>query len=292
MPVRGLPLLSGQEADDGGPRTEPDDPLVTFDHQQAKMADAMKDVATKKDTDRLDKKRKRGNRVLIALLILALVGGYLFTYSVSRSVGEVAGTQASNDRAIRSSLSALDKTNIQRNRVGLPPIDVPKVAAELNDPNSGTTASDVSALNTIAKLQTDPRLRDLPTIIGDAGKDGTPCLPSDPACIGLPGIPGTNGDPGDPGDPGEPGEAGKQGELGPSGIPGDKGEQGIQGIPGEQGAKGPPGPIASPTNASFVGGAGSCSYVTNYDNGAQTSAAVPDAFCGGSAPADSTEPTE
>lgn len=197
------------------------------------------------------KRRRRGNRVVIAVVLALILGGYLFTFIQTRDLV--------SDRALNSAIVALEKTNEQRRAVGLPPVDVGQAARDLE--SGATTEADVASLNTISKLQTDPRLRNLPQMIGVAGPNGAPCLSSDPECVGPQG---QQGIPGIPGDAGAQGEPGVDGDPGTPGVQGDPGAQGEQGIQGQQGIPGTPG---APGRGIESGETQGCSIVLTYTDG-------------------------
>jgi len=183
------------------------------------------------DFDLEKSQRKRGQRVLIALLALAVVGGYVFTYFVSRDVG--AG--AARDELLFSTVASLEATNIEREKAGLAPINIPAVveqAAPGGVVDQGAII-DAVTLNVLARMETSDRFRGAAGAAGLPGRDGAPCLPTDPRCVGPAGQPGADGE--DGADSIVPGPKGADGEDGADST-----------VPGPIGPIGPVGP-AGPT---------------------------------------------
>lgn len=180
--------------------------------------DVIEERPTKRALDQESTSRKRGFKVIIAVILLALIGGYLFTYFVSREVGATAA-QA---ELLASTVRSLESTNVQRQAAGLPPVDIQAV---VDDVEAGGVDQagviDAVTLNIIALLETDKRFRGPAGEIGKRGADGAPCLPTNPLCVGPPGLNGSNGTDGTPGTNGADGGEGKQGKPGEPGTNGD-----------------------------------------------------------------------
>lgn len=201
----------------------------THDEPEANLAtaraglDAIEERPTKRALDQESTSRKRGFNVIIAVILLALIGGYLFTYFVSRDVGATAAQQ----ELLSSTVRSLESTNIQRQAVGLPPVDIQAV---VDDVEAGGVDQagviDAVTLNIIALLETDPRFRGPAGEIGKRGPAGEPCLPTNPLCVGPPGLDGSNGTDGTSGTDGADGKDGKDGIDGVDGTDGTNGRDG------------------------------------------------------------------
>lgn len=177
--------------------------------------EAIEDAPTQTQLHRETRARQRGQKVFAAVIVLAILAGYIFTYIVSQNVGRNAAKQ----EILASTVSSLEQTNRSRADVGLPPVDIPAVVQEVESNGLDQSALvDAVTLNVVSLLETDSRFRGAPGAIGPVGPRGEPCLPSNPECVGPPGAEGEPGRPGEPGEPGEEGEPGRPGDTGPAGA--------------------------------------------------------------------------
>lgn len=163
--------------------------------------------------------RRRWNKVLLGLIALAVLGGYIFTWFVSRDVA----TNAARQELLRGTVAGLEQANVERERAGLPQIPIQDVIANLDQDGI------VSAVTTtvLARIESDPRFR------GPVG------------AAGLPGVPGAPGTAGTPGAAGSAGADGVQGAPGAAGLPGANGIDGANGTNGADGSPGPAGPAGA-----------------------------------------------
>jgi len=166
--------------------------------------------------------RRRMGKAILALLVLAIIIGYILTGIVANNVGRTAARQ----EVLDSTVASLVQANQVRESKGLPAIPVDEVVAQLND--QGIVQAVTAAV--LSQIEGDPRFR------GPNGVDGAPGTNGQPGLAGTNGVNGVNGANGAPGTNGEPGPAGAQGVEGPQGA------QGAQGPEGAQGIQGPPGP--------------------------------------------------
>ncbi len=162
--------------------------------------------------------RIRGQRIIYAVLALAIVVGYFFTYIVAQDVGRTSARAELLD----STVASLVEANEVRQAQGLPAIPIDDVIRQLND--KGIVQAVTAAV--LAQVASDPRFRGPSGAIGPEGAAGQPGV----------GIPGDRGIPGVPGIDGEDGNSikGDTGDVGP------KGDTGDTGATGQPGAEGPP----------------------------------------------------
>lgn len=188
------------------------------------------------------KRNKARNKIIAGLVVLALLGSYLFTYFVARD----QGAKAANLELLQGAVTSLEQANEARKQQGLPPVQAPPPAA----PGVNTSAV-IDAVTTavIAQIGSDPRFRGPAgeSIMGPKGPAGDagvagPMGPMGPAGpLGPAGDRGPQGDSGPPGRDGTNGQTGSQGPQGPEGPQGDRGQQGDAGPEGPQGPAGPAG---------------------------------------------------
>jgi hypothetical protein len=188
-------------------------------------------VPTQLGLDREEGRRKRHRKIVAALILLALLGSYLFTYFVAQQ----QGAQGARAELLEASIASLQQENARRASVGLPPINVPPPAVNTDAVIDSVTTA------VIAKITSDPRFRGPAgqSIMGPQGQQGP---------MGPQGIPGERGERGERGLPGLPGLPGERG------LPGEKGEPGERGPEGPQGPQGPQGPPAE--GGGIIGGGG------------------------------------
>ena len=164
------------------------------------------------------RERRRMGKAILALLVLAIIIGYILTGIVANNVGRTAARQ----EVLDSTVASLVQANQVREAKGLPAIPVDEVVAQLND--QGIVQAVTSAV--LSQIEGDPRFR------GSNGVDGAPGANGQPGSAGTNGVNGANGA---SGTNGEPGPAGAQGVEGPPGAQGAQGPEGPQGEPGPQG---------------------------------------------------------
>ena len=199
---------------------EPDDVVQAYDRLDANIHE-LAATPTFTEFKQEQTERRRWNRVLLALIALAVLGGYIFTWFVSRDVA----TNAARQELLRGTVAGLEQANVERERAGLPQIPIQEVIANLDQDGI------VSAVTTtvLARIESDPRFR------GPAGSQGTPGLPGAAGTPGAAGEAGANGEQGAPGLNGTDGAPGEPGAPGTPGANGDKGDKGDKGDPGASG---------------------------------------------------------
>jgi hypothetical protein len=204
---------------------EPDDVRDQFDKLDANIHE-LAATPTFIEFEEEQRARKRGQKVLLALIALAVLGGYIFTWFVSRDVA----TQAARQELLRGTVAGLEQANVERAAIGLPQIPIEDVIANLDQDGI------VSAVTTtvLARIESDPRFR------GPSGAEGVPGSPGLPGTAGTPGAAGQAGTNGTPGTNGQPGSVGLPGTDGANGTNGVDGRNGIDGKNGNDGATGPP----------------------------------------------------
>lgn len=152
--------------------------------------DAIEEAPTKTQLEREKSARVRSAKLFTALLVLTVLGGYLFTYFVSREVGANAAKQ----ELLASTVQSLEQTNIQRQSQGLPLVDIPAVVDGVERAGMDQAAIvDAVTLNVVALLETDPRFRGTAGATGPVGPRGEPCLPRNEGCRGPAGERGERG---------------------------------------------------------------------------------------------------
>jgi hypothetical protein len=193
---------------------EPDEVAQDYDRLDANIHE-LAATPTFNEFTQEQQARKRWNKLLLALIALAVLGGYIFTWFVSRDVA----TNAARQELLRGTVAGLEQANVERAEAGLPQIPIEDVIANLDQDGI------VSAVTTtvLARIESDPRFR------GPSGAEGVP---------GAPGLPGTSGTPGAAGQAGANGINGTNGANGTDGLPGPSGSAGIQGDKGDKGDTG------------------------------------------------------
>lgn len=223
--------------------------------------EAIEEAPTQGQLERETRARQRGQKVFAAVIVLAILLGYLFTYFVSRNVGATAAKQ----QLLESTISSLEQTNRQRADVGLPPVDIPAVVSQVEDSGTGLDPSaitDAVTLNVVSLLETDPRFRGAPGVVGPVGPRGEPCLPENPECKGPPG---------QPGQPGQPGENGQNGQDGEPCDPSNPACRGPEGPPGQDA------PTIDSANFQLVNG--DCKVVLGLSDGQSIVGEAGEAAC-------------
>lgn len=240
--------------------------LDQADRVLAEAAQNVQKMPTYEYVKKVERRSDRNRNVVIAVVLLisiiALVVG-----SIAYSDGVRNATQISiNETALDTYNEAIQELRAK----GVPESELPPPPAQ----PTGSAEVDVDGLIEATSAKVIANIRNNPALtgpMGDRGPAGEPCDPAiNPACVGPEG---------DEGQPGKPGT---------SGTPGTPGTPGSPGTPGGEGPKGDAGP--KPVAASFDrDGAGSCRYITTYDDGSTLAAPAPDNMC---SPAPIEEPTE
>jgi hypothetical protein len=220
------------------------------------VEDGVREMPTKADVSRVERKAKRGNQVTIAIVALIAIAALVWGYINSQETARVAAANEINYGSIQVLNAARDQLKAQ----GVPEKDLPPIvqAPAPGQPVDINALAQAAAALVLADIRTDPAFRGPE---GGRGADGKPCDPIDNVlCRGPGGAPGENGT---------------------NGVDGKNGENGTNGVDGRDGEDGEDAPKA--VSASFVdlnGGPGiDCVYRTVYDNGAAIDAPTPSTNC-------------
>jgi len=203
---------------------EPDETVQAYDRLD-NLVGELAATPTFNEFKQEQNERRRWNKVLLALIALAVLGGYIFTWFVSRDVA----TNAARQELLRGTVAGLEQANVEREAAGLPQIPIQDVIANLDQDGivSGVTTT------VLARIESDPRFR------GPVGAGGLPGVPGAPGSAGTPGAAGSAGA------DGAPGTSGLNGADGLPGATGAPGANGTNGADGQPGPAGPPGPAGS-----------------------------------------------
>ncbi len=219
---------------------EPEEVRQAYDKLDTNLSE-LAETPTVVEFEQEKRARIRMGKFILALLVLAILLGYVLTWFVANKVA----TTAARTELLRGTVETLQQANEQRAAAGLPQIPIEEVVAQLDQKGIG----DAITTTVLVKLATDPRYRGVngePGLPGVPGAVGLQGLPGDPGTAGAPGAAGQPGASGAPGAAGQPGVDGQPGPGGPAGLPGGEGPQGAQGEPGGQGEPGAQGPAGPP----------------------------------------------
>lgn len=235
-------------------------PVEEIEALAAENVEQVRQLPSRGDLARVDRRRQRGNWVTIGVVALIAVGALVFGYFNSREIADQGSINALNSAAI----TALEQTRDKLRSEGVPEADLPTTPAPVLA-GPGQPVVDINSIVQTVMALVLSEIRGDPAFKGPSGlngTNGTSCLATDPACVGA------KGDQGDKGVAGDPGLKGDQGDKG------DKGDT-VQGEPGTPGKDAP-----TPMSAEFVAdGNGGCNYVTTYSDGNKTIAPADPAVC-------------
>lgn len=216
---------------------------------QTAQAEVVAPIARR--AERVERRSSRTLRAAVAITILGLLLGYLWTGLNTQQIAQNEARVALSEQG----LDALKSANEQLRRQGLPEIPEPKDG----EPFDGDALAIAAAAILRDDIQNDPTFRGPRGVPGPMGPPGNPC---DSNQVGCQGPRGNDGQDGPQGQQGPPGPQGEQGDPGFSCTPDIEGCQGPQ---GDDGPPGPPGPGV--VQVTLDGGPEDCHFTFHMSDG-------------------------